>query len=213
MSDTANDVRDATNDATLDDKEGFFFVFDPRDGEAAVKVRGCDQTESPLLWGWRWRWDLSRPTLVRWRPDPPLHPDRTESSHSVPPAFLTDLFAPTDCAPSLSPEIGDGVASLRFFLATELVAFLTCFRLDTEGVRCVGDRWRSSVEDGYVLRPVFFGPRPLRREPVAEADVEAASVCLWEVTAGEDLQLLDADFLELGWLVPAAGTMMPSIAS
>ena len=64
-----------------------------------------------------------------------------------------------------------------------------------------------------MLRPVFFGPRPLRQEPAAEADVEAASVCLWEGTAGEGLQLLDADYLELGWLVTAAGTMMPSIAS
>ena len=64
-----------------------------------------------------------------------------------------------------------------------------------------------------MLRSVFLGPRPLRREPAAEADVEAASVCLWEGTAGEDLQLLDAEFLALGWLVSAAGMVMPSIAS
>ena len=64
-----------------------------------------------------------------------------------------------------------------------------------------------------MLRPVFFGTRPLRREPAAEADVEAASVCLWEGTSGGDVRLLEADFLELGWMVPATGTMMPSIAS
>ena len=83
---------------------------------------------------------MSRTTLVRWRPDPPLPHDRTESSHSVAPEFPTNLFVPNDCAPSLAPEIGGGVASFRFFLATELVAFLTCFLLETEGVRCGVER-------------------------------------------------------------------------
>ena len=49
-----------------------------------------------------------------------------------------------------------------------------------------------------MLCPFFFGPRPLRREPAADADMEAASVYLREGTLGEDLQLLNADFLELG---------------
>ena len=38
-----------------------------------------------------------------------------------------------------------------------------------------------------MLRPVFFGPRPLLLEPATEADMEALSMFLQEVTGGEDL--------------------------
>ena len=82
------------------------------------------------------RRDQTGPTLVCWRSDLSLRLDITEASHSVGLDFVEEFFVPVPAlgALSLAPEIGGGVVSLRFLLATELVAFLTCFRLDTEEV-------------------------------------------------------------------------------
>ena len=43
--------------------------------------------------------------------------------------------------------------------------------------------------------------------------MEASSECLWDVTVGFALQLLEADLLELGGGASASGTMMPSMAA